>query len=114
MAGVATYALTLSGTDISTESRRGSVSYDESLVQNYEIATGVTDEAISIGGVATIDVLFLESDQAITLNINSSTGTDITVDANKPLLITGTSITALYVSNSSGSTANIRYVLLGT
>lgn len=114
MAGVATYHISLSGTDISTESRRGGISYDESLVQAIEIADGAADTELSIGGVATIDVLFLESSQAITLNINSNTGTDITIDANKPLLLAGTSITNLYVSNSSGSTANIRYVVLGT
>ena len=91
----------------------GSVSYTEYTLQEIVIATASTDTAINFGGVTTADVVYIKSDQTITINIDSNTGTDITLDANKPLLLTGTAITALYVSNASGSSANITIALWG-
>ena len=103
MAGALRYQIILGNTvtDI------GSVSYSETDFQHYILATGTTDTQLSFGGVTTADVFYMKSDQAITLNINAAAGTDITIDANKPLVLTGTAITAAYVSNSSGSSANI-------
>ena len=90
------------------------ISFDESLYQRIEIATAITDSQLAFGGITTVDALVLKSSQAITLNINSDSGTDITIDADKPIILTGTSITALYVSNSSGATAVIEYWIWGT
>lgn len=91
------------------------ISYDELISQDpIEITTGTTDSQLTFGGVGTVDVFALISDQPITVNLEADTGTDITVDANKPLLIIGGNITAAYVSNSSGSTASIRYWAFGT
>lgn len=89
----------------------GSITYTESFYQEVEEATGTTDTALAVGGVGTATALYFESDQALTLNLNSNTGTDISVLANKPVTLTGTSITALYISNASGSTANVKYLL---
>ncbi len=113
MAYPLTIAITLKGRSV-PPSDLLSVSYDEYLMQEVELATASSDSEFSLGGVATVDVLYFKSDQQVTINLNSSSGTDITVDANKPVLLCGTSITALYVSNSSGSTANIVYGVWGT
>lgn len=91
-----------------------SMAYTEAVILwPWQLATASTDTAMSMGSVTTIDVLYLKSDQAITVNFDLNTGTDITVDANKPLLLTGTAITAVYISNASGSTANIYVIGLG-
>lgn len=114
MAGVVRWDLTLAASDLPVRADIGSVQYDESIHQDIEITTGTTDSQLAFGGVTTVDVLYLISDQAITLNLEATTGTDIPVDANKPIFLSGSSITAAYVSNSSGSTANIHYDAWGT
>lgn len=102
MAGVVTYSVT-----VGDNAYTGGIAYTVRSYQEFTQATATTDTAVSMGGVTTCDALFLKSDQALTLNINSSAGTDITVDASKPLILCGSAITALYLSNASGSTANI-------
>ena len=108
MSGIVNYKLT-----VGDQSYAGAASYTEKIEAEAAIATGASDTALSIGSLTTVDVMILISDQAISININSNAGTDITVDANKPLALAGTAITALYVSNASGSTANIKYSLYG-
>ena len=114
MAGVVRFDLSLWATNVPVISEAASVAYDEALWQEIEVADAASDSQLSFGGVATVDVLYLISDQALTYNINSSSGTDLTLDANKPLFMAGTSVTALYVSNASGSTANVKYGIWGT
>ena len=84
-----------------------SVAYAEATIQHIIVANGASDTSVGLGGVTTADVVYLKSDQQLTINFNSSSGTDITIDANRPALLTGTSVTALYVSNASGSNANV-------
>lgn len=82
----------------------------------YEVATAVTDQAIPIStttGVTTIQGFYIKSDQTISLR-QVAADTAWSVTANRPLLVTGTSMTALLVSNDSGSTANIRLRVWGT
>ena len=90
------------------------VAYDEATgMEKFEIANGASDTDIFPSQITTVDFLVLRSDQAITIKQNSSS-TDVTVDAKKPLLITGGNLTALTISNASGSTANIRRFAAGT
>jgi hypothetical protein len=90
-----------------------SVSYTDYTWQELVVTTATTDQAFNFGGVTTASVLYVKSDQAITLNLNSNTGTDISVLANKPFVLSGTAITAAYVSNASGSSANISFGVWG-
>lgn len=108
MAGIISYRL-----ELGTVSDVASASYTESTWQEIVVATATTDAALNFGGVTTADVFYLKSDQAITLNLQADSGTDIPVDANKPVFISGTAITAAYVSNSSGSSANIKFGIWG-
>ena len=98
---------------VGDESWSGSVSYTERTRQEIAIATASTDTAVNFGGVTTADVVVIYSDQAITVNYQLNTGTDITIDANRPHVLMGTAMTALFVSNASGSTANIVIDLYG-
>lgn len=83
--------------------------------QAYQIATATTDQAIAFNlstGITTIDILYMASDQALTYKINGS-ATACTLDANGVVVLWGTAITALTVSNASGSTANFKILIGG-
>ena len=89
------------------------IAFDEAIAQGpIEIVTGTTDSQLALGGTGTVNFFFLLSDQEITINLEASTGTDITVLANRPFI--ASRITGVWVSNSSGSTANIVYYAAGT
>lgn len=89
------------------------VAYTESTFQELVLATGSTDTALSFGGITTADIFYLKSDQALTLNVQANSGTDIPIDANKPFMMAGTAITAAYLSNASGSAANVVFKIWG-
>ena len=91
----------------------GCVAFTESTSLDFILATGSADTAISLGELTTVDMLFIKSDQAISLNFQADTGTDIPIDANKPVLLTGTAITAVYGTNASGTNAKISLKLWG-
>lgn len=91
----------------------GSISYTERTRQEIAIATGAADTSVNFGGVTTGDVILIHTDQTIIIKFQSSGGTSITIDPNKPVVFTGTAMTAIYVSNSSGSTANIIFDIYG-
>jgi hypothetical protein len=91
----------------------GTAGYTESTFLEQVIATGSTDTQLSFGGITTADIVYLKSDQALTLNLQSSAGTDIPIDANKPFMQAGTAVTAAYVSNASGTDANIIFRIWG-
>jgi len=84
------------------------------------VATGATNELITVAVESTALKMFvLSSDQDVTIKTNSSGSPQetFTMKANKPLVwmdgspsaspIAG-DVTALYVTNASGSTANIK------
>jgi hypothetical protein len=109
MAGAIRYQIIL-GNKVSES---GSVSYTEYTMQEFVVANGSSDSSVSFGGVTTADIVYLKSDQALTVNINSSSGTNITLDANKPLISVGTAVTAMYLSNASGTDANVLFKIWG-
>lgn len=87
-----------------------SASFSKKITQRTTVADGVTDTALVLGDVSTVNALYLESDQALSIRFNSAAGTQWTVTANCPLILTGIgSVTAIYISNASGSTANLKY-----
>lgn len=91
----------------------GSSSYTARTEQDIVVANGASDTALSLGGVTTGSVFVAKSDQTLTLNINSNSGTNITLSANTPVAVAGTSITALFVSNGSGTDANLTWGIWG-
>lgn len=93
--------------------RIDSVSEDESTYQELEVSDGASDSSVNFGGVTTGDVLYIESDYAISYRLASS-GTSIGVDAGGRHLLQGTSFTSLLLSNSSGSTATVKILIAGT
>ena len=79
------------------------------------LATGITDQIlvdIGTGGLATVAQLALVSDQNISIKFGTAASNQaITVLANAPILLAGIAQTLVYLSNASGSTANITYML---
>jgi len=89
------------------------LAHDECVYySNYEVATGTTDGAISLGPVTTATVVYVKSDQTVTVKHNAS-ATAITITANGFILLFNTSVTALTVTNASGSTANMKIYFAG-
>jgi len=84
--------------------------HDEAQQHYEEVANGAVDQVINLGPLTTVEILALSSDQSITLKINGS----VTAVGVKGLLVWGGNITALTVSNASGSQANIEMAMVGT
>lgn len=76
------------------------------------VADGTSNSAIAFGPVTTADLLYISSDQQITLK-QVSGDTAITIDAGGFVILWGTSATAYIISNASGSTATIHYIVAG-
>lgn len=94
-------------------SKSHTVSEDEGTYQELILASGSVDSAVSFGGVTTGDILFLTSDQSISWR-QSLTDTAIALDANRVHVLCGTDVTAVYLTNLSGSDANVRIMVAGT
>lgn len=78
--------------------------------QYYEVADGASDLAINLGPLTTAKCLVLRCDQAITFRAN--TYGPFTVIPNDPVVIPN--ITALTVSNGTGSTGKLVVAAAGT
>jgi len=77
-----------------------------------QLADGVTDQSIAAltagSGITTVTTLLLMTDQNITVKIGTvGSNQAFALNANGVLVLHGTSITALALSNASGSTANV-------
>lgn len=90
---------------------RDDVSCDEFLGPQYwEIATGASDLAINLGPLTTAACLAMYCDQAITFKAN--TYGPFTMVPNDPVVLPN--VTALTVSNSTGSTGKLVVWAAGT
>ena len=77
-------------------------------LSDYDVAANVTGAFENLSSYTTINV---RTDQAITLKINSTDNRLITATAARPLELDDLmEITNIYLSNSSGSTANIKII----
>ncbi len=87
---------------------------------NEAVADSTTDQLVTINiDVSAIESFYMVSDQALTVEFNNSTTgvPTIVLAANVPFVETsdnyhvdllGTDITAIYLTNASGSTANFK------
>ncbi len=90
-----------------------SVAADEWCWDEFEVDNGASDSDIFPQNITTINILYLESSKAVTWEADGA-DTRITLNAGKFALLFGTSITALTISNASGSTSNIKLGWFGT
>ena len=110
---VAVAKISIGQVGIELRSQDLTVAADEWGWDEFEVATGVTASSIFPPNITTIDVLYFESSQVVTIFQNSSATAD-SIDANGVLLKFGTSVTALTITNASGNTAQIRLGWFGT
>lgn len=57
-----------------------------------------------------MDFFYISADKAVTVKFNSTTGTPFTLRAGGVMVVDGINLTALYLSNTSGSTAVVRII----
>lgn len=81
----------------------------------FTLATGISDYNVganvagAFSGCKVYTTINVRSDKDITVKLNAATNHGITVQANKPFeLDNQVEIINLYISNSSGDTANIK------
>lgn len=82
----------------------------------YSVPTSVTAQVLSTGGVTTGLVLYISSDQAVTVILNGTASIPVGTSAdNKPgvLLLMNTTITSVAITNFSGNAANIDFFVAG-
>lgn len=108
MAGTVRYNV-----EVGSKDWYGAISYDEKFESEIEVADSTSDTALDLGGVTTGALLYMYSDQTVSIDLNDSTETAKQVTANRPLLWHG-SFTNVYITNASGSTANVQYGIYGT
>lgn len=83
-----------------------------------EVATAITEQSIlALGtqGLTTITALLITSNQNVSVTYGAAaSNAPVNLDANGVHCMSGTSITALAISNSSGVTALITYFIAGS
>lgn len=101
----------------------GRTSVVERVYKKYVVANAVTDQQIVLDSVDALNFLMIKSDQEITLkiggtdalraiNLKKTLTDDGTVNTKAVFMATLSADTLLYVSNASGSSANIEVILL--
>lgn len=96
-------------------------------LRNLTVATGVGDQLVDLAFTrADVSMIYFHSDQAVTLEFNDGAGTggSITLAADFPWIwhtdksdltlndVITADVTALYITNASGSTATIKIRVL--
>ena len=96
-----------------------SLAIDEGTVHHFELPTGTTDQSLIVigaaGGIETVTAIAVSADQTISVTLGAA-GSNVAfqVSANNPMIVMGTSVTAVSFDNSSGSTANVTVMVGGT
>lgn len=88
----------------------------EAHAETREVAAAVTDEALAFGGVGTAKILYMESDQALTLKLNG--GSEIfqltPTSGNRAKLFWEGNFNSIAVTNPSSDTAaTLTYFISG-
>lgn len=85
---------------------------DDVVSQQFSVPDLTTDDSVSFGELAAARVLYVSTDQDISIKINSNTADPITILADNSIAVDwGADITALYITNASGEDANIDLLL---
>lgn len=93
-------------------SKTHSISEAEGVWHELQLADATTDSSVNFGGVTTSDIILISSDQAISWRA-AATDTAIGLDANRVHVLVGTNLTAVLLTNASGSTANVKVLVAG-
>lgn len=89
---------------------------EEATIHHMEVADATVDSAVNLGGLTTCKQLFIIADRQVSVKINGGdTGVPIghTATEGGSLCLPATSITSLSISNASGATANVDFIMSG-
>ena len=81
--------------------------YTEYSYQRLVLPDGTSDQAVGFGGCAVADLLFLETDQAITIKVSGGSARDVA-----SIAVLSEGATSLTISNDSGETATVDVLVL--
>lgn len=81
----------------------------EMVILDYAIADQVSDQSVGLGPIAAADFMLLISDRQVSVKINGA----LAAVACKQLVLTGSNVSSLSISNASGGTANLRIFMTG-
>lgn len=106
------------GTDVKAD-RIADLGFTESNIEEdflgtMKLATGQTNVQLSFGPVTKANIVAIESDEPISIKIDSTDPLNVAIKGKKFLFYhptAGEGITTIYVSNSSGNLANIEYLI---
>lgn len=82
----------------------------ERTEHDMKLANGASDQALSMGGIATGTALYLTTDKQITVKLGGTDKDPITVD--RMLFLVG-EFTSIHLGNASGDTAEVKATVLG-
>lgn len=99
--------------EVASRSMSGIIDMDEYTQIFDTVIPSTTDKSITFGGLVSFDFVFIESDQDITVKLNTNTDTAIPLKAkvvsgttySASLLLTSSALTGLFVTNGSTSTS---------
>ncbi len=116
MADSLNYTVNIQRTDANNAIRnQADASASLSLPDNYvgdttvPVANNEVDKPVALLH-AFMDFFYITADKAITVKFGSVTGTPFTLRSGGVMVVDGSNITALYLSNTSGSTAVVRII----
>ncbi len=85
---------------------------------NTQVATGVTEQALVVfgtQGITTVTAYLITTDQNISITYGAAaSNVAIPLNANGFHAKSGTSLTEITITNASGSTANLVYLIAGS
>lgn len=79
------------------------------IEQLLVVPNSTTNLAVPFGSITNVNNIYVETDRAISIKLNSTSNTPIPVRT--VALITADATTALFISNSSGFVANVKIVV---
>lgn len=82
--------------------------YTENTLHRLSVPTATTDLSISLGGCSAGDLVFIKTDQTISIKISGGAEA-ITVQS---ICVLSAGISALTISNASGATATVDILIL--
>jgi hypothetical protein len=116
MADSLNYTLNIQRVDTNNAIRnQADTSVSISLPDNFigdetrALSNGQLDQPVTFLN-SVMDIIYIQTDMEITVKFNAISGTPFLLRAGGSMLVDGKNLTALYLSNTSGSTAVVRVI----